>query len=182
MRCALLALTLVAAGCLSPRADVSTFFLLTSAEAPGAVGPPLGGTLGLGPVTLPGYLDRSELVTRLSDNQVAVSPTARWAEPLRDNVLRALSQNLVRVLGPDDYVFYHVVRVRTGRLRCLRRLRALRGGLDRIRHTRGRLAYYEWRPTRDPVSGRFHDSGDHERSHDRRSGGGAEPGSRTIVR
>ncbi len=105
-RRALLALTLVAAGCLSPRADVSTFFLLTSAEAPAAVGTPLGGTLGLGPVTLPGYLDRSELVTRLSDNQVAVSPTARWAEPLRDNVLRALSQNLVRTLGTDDYVFY----------------------------------------------------------------------------
>ena len=99
-------LTLVVAGCLSPRTDLSTFFLLTSTAAPGTIGTPLAGTLGLGPVTLPGYLDRSELVTRLSENQLAVSEIERWAEPLRDNVLRALSENLVRMLRPDDYVSY----------------------------------------------------------------------------
>lgn len=101
-----LAAAIVAEGCLGPRADQSTYFLLTSTAVPGEIPAPLSARLGLGPVTLPGYLDRSELVTRVSENQLAVSDIERWAEPLRDNVLRALSQNLVRLLRPNDYVPY----------------------------------------------------------------------------
>ena len=106
MRRLLPIVTVVVAGCLGPRADPSTFFLLTATAGPAGGRAPLGATLGLGPVTLPGYLDRSELVTRLSENQLAVSEIERWAEPLRGNVLRAVSQNLVHLLRPDDHVSY----------------------------------------------------------------------------
>ena len=106
MRRLLPIVALVAAGCLGPRADPSAFFLLTATAGPGGIRAPLAVTLGLGPVTLPGYLDRSELVTRVSENQLVVSEVERWAEPLRDNVLRAVSENLVHLLQPDDYVTY----------------------------------------------------------------------------
>ncbi len=106
MRRLLPTVALVAAGCLAPRADPSAFFLLTASAGPGGIRAPLAVTLGLGPVTLPGYLDRSELVTRVSENQLAVSEVERWAEPLRDNVLRAVSENLVHLLQPDDYLTY----------------------------------------------------------------------------
>ncbi len=106
MRRLVLVVALVAAGCLGPRADPSTFFLLTSTAGPSGIQAPLAARLGLGPITLPGYLDRSEIVTRLSENQLAVSGIERWAEPLRDNVSRALSENLVHRLRPDDYVPY----------------------------------------------------------------------------
>ncbi len=102
----ILLVPLVASGCLGPRADPSTFFVITATAAPATSSAPLAVTLGLGPLTLPGYLDRSELVTRLSENQLAVSEIERWAESFPDNVLRAMSDNLVRLLRPDDHVTY----------------------------------------------------------------------------
>ncbi len=106
MRRLILLVPLVACGCLGPRADPSTFFVITATVGLETSAAPLAATLGLGPLTLPGYLDRSELVTRLSENQLAVSEIERWAEPFPDNVLRAVSDNLVRLLRPDDYVTY----------------------------------------------------------------------------
>jgi uncharacterized lipoprotein YmbA len=106
MRRSLLCTLLLVAGCLGPRADLSTFYVITANADPDANGAPLAVSLGLGPVVLPGYLDRSELVTRLNENQVALSEMERWAEPLLDNVSRVLTENLVRVLQPDGHVAY----------------------------------------------------------------------------
>ena len=105
MRWASALMLVAAAGCLGPRSDPSTYFLITPAADAGS-GASAAMTLGIGPVTLPGYLDRSELVTRLSENQLAVSEVERWAEPLPANVSRALADNLVRLLRPDDYATY----------------------------------------------------------------------------
>lgn len=106
MRRGLLLLLLGTAACLGPRADPSTFFVITATADPAASSAPLPVTLGFGPLSVPGYLDRSGLVTRLNDNQLAVSEVERWAEPLPENVLRAISENLVRRLRPTDYVTY----------------------------------------------------------------------------
>jgi hypothetical protein len=86
------ALLLVAA-CLEPRAVRMRFYTLPSAPTSGAEGRPLP-TLGLGPVTLPAYLDRAELATRLSREQVTYSGEDRWASPLAGQVWRALADDL----------------------------------------------------------------------------------------
>ncbi len=106
MRRSLLCTLLIVAGCLGPRADLSTFYVITANATTSANSEPLAVTLGVGPLALPGYLDRSELVTRLNENQVALSEMERWAEPLLDNVARAVTANLVRVLQPDGHVAY----------------------------------------------------------------------------
>ena len=92
--------------CLGPRPDVSTFYVLSAMASPAAQVSPLGVTLGVGPVVIPGYLDRSELVTRLSEHQLALSPIARWAEPLEVGVVRVLHENLTQLLQPDEIVGY----------------------------------------------------------------------------
>jgi uncharacterized lipoprotein YmbA len=51
-------------------------------------------TVGLGPVTIPKYLDRPEVVTRLSDTEFKLSDTDRWGEPLGANVSRVLAADL----------------------------------------------------------------------------------------
>lgn len=102
---ALVTVWLTAASCLGPRADPSTFFVLSATVAPAAE-EPMPVTLGLGPVTLPGYLARSEIATRMSDNQLSYAETARWAEPLTDNVIRSLRENLARLLGPERVVLH----------------------------------------------------------------------------
>jgi uncharacterized protein len=51
-------------------------------------------TIGLGPVSIPHYLDRPEVVTRMSETELQVSDTDRWGEPLDLNVARVLQQDL----------------------------------------------------------------------------------------
>ena len=50
--------------------------------------------LGMGPVMLPDYLKRSELATRVEPDQVQFSDIDRWAEPLRNDFPRVLSEDL----------------------------------------------------------------------------------------
>jgi uncharacterized lipoprotein YmbA len=62
--------------------------------------------LGIGPIKFPGYLDRPQLVTRVSQNRFAVAENDRWAEPLEENFSRVLSQNLSILLQTDRIVAY----------------------------------------------------------------------------
>lgn len=59
--------------------------------------------LGVGPVKLPAYLDRPEVVTRSSPNALQVAEFDRWGEPLEDNFKRVLAMNL-GVLADTDRV------------------------------------------------------------------------------
>jgi uncharacterized lipoprotein YmbA len=96
-------LTLALGGCFGPRADPSTFFQLSPVPAPAAQSAaPV--SIGLGPITVPAYLDRLQLVTRLSDNQLDVNETQRWAEPLSEGVARTLQENLTQLLPGSTYV------------------------------------------------------------------------------
>jgi uncharacterized protein len=63
----------------------------------------MGPSLGVGPVKLPAYLDRPEVVTRSSPNALQVAEFDRWGEPLEDNFKRVLALNL-GVLADTDRV------------------------------------------------------------------------------
>jgi uncharacterized lipoprotein YmbA len=108
----LLILCLIPAGCvsLSPQPDPSRFFALVSLPRTGQRAQDTAGTnslaLGIGPIKFPGYLDRQQLVTRISQNRFAVAENDRWAEPLEENFSRVLSQNLSILLQTDRIVAY----------------------------------------------------------------------------
>ena len=104
-------ISLAWAGCgpFSPRPDPSRFFALTSVAEAETAKKGHGAeklSLGVGPVRLPGYLDREEMVTRLSQNRFAVSENVRWIEPLEENAFRVLMQNLAALLRPERIVRY----------------------------------------------------------------------------
>jgi uncharacterized protein len=97
-----LAAMAIACGCsvLAPQTDRSRYFVLSpsagsdsisQSREPRATRPLM---IGLGPITIPNYLNRPEVVTRLSDTEFAVSDTDRWGEPLEANLSRVLSQDL----------------------------------------------------------------------------------------
>jgi uncharacterized lipoprotein YmbA len=102
---------LSAAACLKlgPKADTSRYVVLTpipsarhgSDRTDGNLSHADQVSLGVGPIRLPGYLDRQELVTRLSENRLSVAQDDRWGEPLEDNVSRVLSQNLALLLASE---------------------------------------------------------------------------------
>lgn len=97
-------LLLLLAGCaaLSPP---SAFYLLTPRiEAGGQkITAPL---LGVGPVNLPAYLDRNQLLRRTGTNAVQVEEFHRWAGELGQNTTNVLAENLARLLGSDGVVAY----------------------------------------------------------------------------
>jgi uncharacterized lipoprotein YmbA len=107
----LAALTL--GGCFSPQPDPSKFFVLAPAAtggansiAPAGLATSSSPTIGLGPIKLPQYLDRDEVVTRVGPNRLELSDRDRWAEPLADNFKQVLAQDLTHSLGTHSIIFY----------------------------------------------------------------------------
>lgn len=103
----LLGLLWLCASCsvLEPRPDSTRFFVLASAEELAAEtsrveeagSEPL--VIGLGPIELPEYVLRSELVRRSRATEIEPARDERWAEPLASAVPRVLARNLSADLG-----------------------------------------------------------------------------------
>jgi len=102
----------IPAGCsfLEVKPDPSRYFALASLPRTGQRAQDAAGTnalvLGIGPIKFPGYLDRQQFVTRISQNRFAVAENDRWAEPLEENFSRVLSQNLSILLQTERIVAY----------------------------------------------------------------------------
>jgi uncharacterized protein len=103
----LIALAL-AGGCLG-RSAPTRFYVLAvvprSTAAMLSTEPNHGSALGIGPVTLPGYLERISIVTRRG-TELEVAEFAQWGEPLSEGVPRAIADNLATLLGSDRIVVF----------------------------------------------------------------------------
>ncbi|NJA04896.1 membrane integrity-associated transporter subunit PqiC [Methylococcaceae bacterium WWC4] len=76
------------------------FYLLTAESGAEAVAPlPAGSVVGLGPIRLPAYLDRPQLVVEVGPHEYQLEEHQRWAERLDDNITRELMQSLAHRLG-----------------------------------------------------------------------------------
>jgi uncharacterized protein len=83
----------------------SRFYILNTlpaSETVPATAAEQGPVIGVGPITLPKYLERPQLVTRVGRNQLALGEFDRWAEPLQDNISRVLAENLARLIPTDQ--------------------------------------------------------------------------------
>jgi uncharacterized lipoprotein YmbA len=59
--------------------------------------------LGIGPIKLPEYLDRPQIMSRTGGNKLEYTEFHQWAEPLKDNFARVLGENL-SVLIPTNQI------------------------------------------------------------------------------
>jgi uncharacterized lipoprotein YmbA len=100
---ALVAAPLLLSGCTSSKP--SRFYVLTPLSAPNTTAAP-GPSLGVGPVAIPQYLDRPEIVTRSSDNQLKLAEFDQWGGRIGDNITRVLAENLSSVLKTDRVSIY----------------------------------------------------------------------------
>jgi uncharacterized protein len=94
---------LAVAGCAD--GQPTRFYTLAALpDAPAEAMPALASDLsvGVGPVTLPPYLDRPQLVTRAGSNRMVLADFDSWAEPLQGLFARVLAENLTLLLGTDD--------------------------------------------------------------------------------
>lgn len=93
-----LAVLLTLAGC--ARTPPAQYYVLAAPAGETALAPRTGALVGLGPISLPGYLDRPQIVTRSSANRLEVAPSRRWAEPFAESFKRALYEQLA-ALRPE---------------------------------------------------------------------------------
>lgn len=58
--------------------------------------------VGVGPVDIPDYLNRAQIVTRAGPNRLDVDEFNRWGGSLVSNLAGVIAQNLSVLLGTDD--------------------------------------------------------------------------------
>mgnify|MGYP001819321175 FL=1 len=97
-------------GCLGKGTQKPTqFYLLQplspSMEEQGAVAGE-GIVLGIGPVRVREYLNRPQIVTRTSTNEITIHEFHYWGEPLSTNFTAILAQNLSVLLSTDRILIY----------------------------------------------------------------------------
>jgi len=99
------ALVLLFLGGCASQSPLSSFYVLSPiVDESGAYATEM--ILGVGPVRLPDYLDRSQLVRRSSDSRLEVDEFNRWAGDLTQNIQDVLAENLSRLLGSDRVLTY----------------------------------------------------------------------------
>ena len=98
---------LLALGC-TATTERARFYKLNSLPSPESItttqGTGGGVAVGIGPVKFPDHLDRSEIVTRTSDNALQLAEFDRWAGSLEKDFSRILAENL-SILLSTDYIF-----------------------------------------------------------------------------
>lgn len=100
----LLLLPLELGGCAADK-PTRLYVLSALAETPGTVSPQ-GLALGVGPITLPKYVDRSQIVARINGNSLAQADFDQWGGDLNDNITRVLAANLSNLLETERISLY----------------------------------------------------------------------------
>jgi uncharacterized lipoprotein YmbA len=100
---------LVLSGCFGSTPPTQ-FYLVPSLTGSDTAPPASAGqrdlTLGVGPVTVPPYLDRPQIVTRTSRAKLALADFDQWAGPLAETIARVLAEDLSLLIPTDRVVFY----------------------------------------------------------------------------
>ncbi|MCB1772057.1 MAG: membrane integrity-associated transporter subunit PqiC [Gammaproteobacteria bacterium] len=94
--------TLLTACAATPTAQ---FYALENTGA-ALVGDRFDRVLSIGPIDVPEYLDRPQMVTRAEGNRLVVDEFNRWGGPLAEEVSRVLTGHLAAVLGSQRVYGY----------------------------------------------------------------------------
>src|SRR5215475_13321381 len=100
---------LVLSGCLGSTPPTH-FYLMPPLSRGDTASPASAGprdlTLAVGPVTVPPYLDRPQIVTRTSRAKLTLADFDQWAGPLTDTIARVLSEDLSLLIPTERVVLY----------------------------------------------------------------------------
>ncbi len=101
------ALLLTVLGCAS--SPSSRFYVLSPLSGSAQGGTPASDqcvSIGIGPIQTPDYLDRPQIVTYVTPNEIKLAEFERWAEPFKDSFMRVLAQNLSSLICTKEISFF----------------------------------------------------------------------------
>jgi len=90
---------LAVAGC--AKSSPPTFYQLEEPASAQLAGLERGLAIGVGPLSVPAYLDRPQIVTRATAHRLELSEGNVWVEPLKESVLRVIAVNLSNMLDTN---------------------------------------------------------------------------------
>ncbi len=101
-------------GCAGGGSKPAQTFLLNGLSGPPAVEPHVQDTfdgkghplVGIGPVNIPEYLNRPQIVLRSGGNEISFQDFHLWGEPLKDSFARVLAKNLIHLLETDRVLIF----------------------------------------------------------------------------
>jgi uncharacterized lipoprotein YmbA len=99
--------TLVVHGCST--GPPARLYVLTALPRAESVPPATDGremSIGVGPVELPQYVNRPQIVTGQQSSELHSAASAQWAEPLQDGFTRVLAENLSLLLATDRVAIF----------------------------------------------------------------------------
>jgi len=100
-----LLLALMLAGCASSGGSAVSYYLLTPDMSGKIVSRP-DLRVGVGPVELPEYLSRPQVLVQVGSSRVVANKQHRWAGPLQKNFTDVLTTNIGYRLGSANVVIY----------------------------------------------------------------------------
>ena len=100
------ALVLFQFGCLGPGKNPPTrFYVLSSLRSGETAVRPVADmgdvALGVGPVRIPGKIDRLQIVTLVARNEIRLAGLAEWGDPLGAGFTRVMAENLALLLNTE---------------------------------------------------------------------------------
>ncbi len=77
------------------------FYMLEAVSQSAHSGPPAGDipTIGIGPIEIPAYLRRPQIMIKVRPNELMLNEDALWAEPLEEAVPRVIALDLAALTG-----------------------------------------------------------------------------------
>ncbi len=98
-------------GCLGPgKSSPTRFYVLSSLNSMETKAAPVTDlknvAIGVGPVRIPGALDRSQIVIRTAQNEIRLAEFAEWGDPLGASFSRVLAENLSILLNTENITIY----------------------------------------------------------------------------
>ena len=100
------ALALCAVFLLAGCGSTQGYYRLSSEPVAASGGRDRSISLGVGPIALPSYIDRSELVFQSGPNEFQIPTDANWAGSLQDNIAAVLARDLQEQLGAQEVLAY----------------------------------------------------------------------------
>lgn len=95
----LAAVALLASACVTTSPPMRFYLLSPIEDAAPTTAAPGEALVVVGPLQLPGYLDRPQLVVRQPDGRFTLREFDRWGEPLDQLLTHTVTANLVRLTG-----------------------------------------------------------------------------------
>jgi uncharacterized lipoprotein YmbA len=93
-------LTAMLSGCFGTSPPTRFYTLSPPEKRGGSITPGLDTVVTVGPIQIPGYLDRGQIVTRSGQNELVLAEFDQWGSPLDGEIMGSLIANISERLAP----------------------------------------------------------------------------------